>query len=104
MPICRPIGRSHSGRGEISPRIRPNQSMQGKVHPLVYEINTRCWLRRLSARSSHPVTLASVPESEFTRWRDLGFTHVWLLGVWPTGPRSRAAAMADPALRRALAE
>jgi glycosidase len=78
--------------------------MQGKVHPLVYEINTRCWLRSLSARSSHPVTLASVPESEFTRWRDLGFTHVWLLGVWPTGPRSRAAAMADPALRRALAE
>ena len=61
---------------------------------LAYEINTRCWLRDLSKQSGAPVTLANVPESEFQSWRKLGFTHVWLMGVWTSGPRSRAAALA----------
>jgi len=70
----------------------------------VYEINTRCWLRELAGQSNRPVTLGSVPESEIERWRDLGFTHIWLMGVWPTGPRSRSAALDNPAFRRALAD
>jgi hypothetical protein len=65
-------------------------------NPRVYEINTRCWLRDLSEAAGAPVTLASVPESEFARWAQLGFTHVWLLGVWTTGPRSRAAFLEHP--------
>ena len=71
--------------------------------PLVYEINTRCWLRELAARFNRPVTLGSVPDTEIDRWESLGFTHVWLMGVWPTGPRSRGAALGDPTFRRALA-
>ena len=71
-------------------------------HPLVYEINTRCWIRGLSAQFGRPVTLGSVPEAEFERWQKLGFTHIWLMGVWPTGPRSRAAALPNPAFRHAL--
>src|SRR5213594_2379877 len=76
-------------------------------HPLVYEINTRCWLRELAAQpggspDSPGLGLGSVPDAEFERWRDLGFTHIWLMGVWPTGPRSRAAALPNPALRHAL--
>src|SRR6266536_1475492 len=73
-------------------------------HPLVYEINTRCWLRDLAAQLGRPVTLGSVPDTEFEHWQQLDFTHVWLMGTWPTGPRSRAAAWADPTLRRAIAE
>ena len=74
-------------------------------HPLVYEINTRCWLRELAAQAGgNPDSpgLGSVPDAEFERWRNLGFTHIWLMGVWPTGPRSRAAALADPSSRRSL--
>jgi hypothetical protein len=64
--------------------------------PLVYEINTRCWLHDLSAAAGlspagqagipPPVTLATVPDDQFTHWQRLGFTHLWLMGVWQCGP------------------
>jgi len=72
--------------------------------PLVCEINTRCWLRELSARLGRAVSLASVPDSVLEAWRKPGFTHVWLMGVWPTGPRSRAAALSSQGMRRAFSE
>jgi hypothetical protein len=59
-------------------------------NPLVYEINTRCWLRELSDRLRIPVGLGEVPDEEIRRLHTLGFTHVWLMGVWKVGPRSRA--------------
>lgn len=71
--------------------------------PLLYEINTRCWLRELSAAAGRPLTLAEVPEAEIQRWRESGFTHVWLMGVWRSGPQARAAALNDPKLRQAYA-
>ena len=70
-------------------------------HPLLYEINTRCWLRELAGRCGRGITLATVPDDEFARWRQLGFTHIWLMGVWTTGPRARALALSHPDLRRA---
>jgi len=73
------------------------------AHPFVYEINTRCCLHELAAQlGSNPdgSGLGSVPDAEFERWRNLGFTHIWLMGVWPTGPSSRAAALADRTCRR----
>jgi hypothetical protein len=72
--------------------------------PLLYEINTRCWLRTLSERNGTTVALANVPDSEIAGWRKLGFTHVWLMGVWTTGPRSRAEALKSPELRRSYDE
>jgi hypothetical protein len=54
--------------------------------PLVYEINTRQWLCRLSERSGREIALANIPEREFTEWTRLGFTHIWLMGVWKCGP------------------
>jgi len=63
-------------------------------YPLIYEINTRCWLNELSDRLGRRATLADVPDSEFARWQRLGFTHIWLMSVWTTGPRSRAVALA----------
>jgi alpha amylase-like protein len=68
-------------------------------HPLVYEINTRCWLRGLSEAGGRRITLDSVPDSEVARWLQFGFTHIWLMGVWTTGPLSRAVAARDPSLR-----
>ena len=70
-------------------------------YPLLYEVNTRCWLRALSDQNGTPITLASVPESEVARWRNLGFTHIWLMGVWTPGPRARAEALQNPDLRKA---
>ena len=70
-------------------------------HPLLYEINTRCWLRALSQKSGTAITLANVPDSEIAGWVRLGFTHIWLMGVWTTGPRARAEALQHPELRKA---
>ena len=70
--------------------------------PLIYEINTRCWLRELSAGRVQPVHLGNVPDAEFLRWQQLGFTHIWLMGVWTTGPRSRECYMKLPETPRQL--
>jgi len=74
------------------------------MNPLLYEINTRCWLRQMSNRLGRPITLANVPDGEIAQWERLGFTHLWLMGVWTTGSRSRQLALNDPGLRRAYDE
>ena len=73
-------------------------------HPLLYEINTRCWLPELSRKYGREVTLDNLPDSTFARWQNLGFTHIWLMGVWTSGERSRSEALANPYLQRAYAE
>jgi len=74
------------------------------MNPILYEINTRCWLHELSERLGQPVTLTTVPDEEFARWQKLGFTHIWLMGVWTTGSRARRLALEEPNLRRAYDE
>jgi len=74
------------------------------THPILYEINTRCWLNALAAKYQRPITLATVPDEEVAAWQSLGVTHVWLMGVWTSGPGARALALAEPNLRRAYAE
>lgn len=68
------------------------------LHPLLYEINTRCWLRELSVRAGRTIQLGDVPEEEFIAWKRNGFTHVWLMGTWATCARAREAALNDSAL------
>jgi glycosidase len=58
----------------------------GDPHPLLYELNARHWLYELSSQAGRQVTLSDVPESEFLQWTRLGFTHIWLMGVWKCGP------------------
>ena len=53
------------------------------TQPLLYEINTRCWLAELSEKHGAKISLANIPESEFAEWEKFGFTHIWLMGVWP---------------------
>lgn len=69
-------------------------------HPLLYQINTRCWLQDLSSHHQRDVNLATVPDSEFAFWQKCGFTHVWLMGVWTTGAHAREIALNHPDLRR----
>lgn len=60
------------------------------TRPVLYEINTRCWLADLSVRAGRLLTLADIPPSEFESWQRRGFTHIWLMGVWSLGSRSLA--------------
>lgn len=72
--------------------------------PLLLEINARCWLGELSTKLGRPVTLDLVPEAEFAAWQTLGFSHIWLMGVWRSGPRARAQALSSPQLRTSFSE
>src|SRR5436190_22582697 len=74
------------------------------MFPLLYEINTRCWLRELSDKAGHGVTLDSVPLTEFEEWKRYGFTHIWLMGAWSTGPLARAQALTHSSLRQSYSE
>jgi hypothetical protein len=62
---------------------------------LLYEVNTRVWLRELSEKAGHPIKLNDIPETEFERWKRLGFTHIWLMGVWNVGPMVREEALSQ---------
>jgi len=72
--------------------------------PLLYEINTRCWLRELSEANGRGITLGNIPDAEFREWQRLGFTHIWLMGLWKGGPRARAQALSSSGLAQAFSE
>lgn len=77
---------------------------RGMSHPLLYEVNARQWLSALRAKHGVHVDLGSIPEEEFSDLKRFGFTHLWLMGVWPTGPKSRGQALEHGDLRRAYGE
>jgi glycosidase len=72
--------------------------------PLVYEINTRCWLGEVSQRYKDRIHLGNIPEEVFMEWQHLGFTHIWLMGVWTIGPQSRSQALSDSSQRQRFSE
>ena len=53
-----------------------------RTHPHLYEINTWPWLETLSRRAGASVTLAGVPDEEWSRLRDRGIDLVYLMGIW----------------------
>jgi hypothetical protein len=67
--------------------------------PVVYEINTICWLAGLSRRAGAAVTLGSVPEADWDALAALGVDAVWLMGVWERSPAGLAVALANAGLR-----
>jgi hypothetical protein len=69
-------------------------------NPLMYEINTRVWLRELSVRLHQPIQLDTIPEEELDRIAELGFHAVWFMGVWESGPESLNIARTLPGLQR----
>ena len=68
-------------------------------HPVVYEINTRVWVRELSAEAGRRLTLDTIPIEEIEAIATRGFDAVWLMGVWTTGLAAIQLARADDRLR-----
>jgi hypothetical protein len=76
--------------------LRENSGPDDDVNslcPLLYELNTRVWLRELSELAGRPLTIADVPDSDIRHWVNLGFTHVWAMGIWQIGPQAQRLAV-----------
>ena len=69
------------------------------MFPLVYEINTRIWLHKLSIEHNRSVTLGNIPDEEFAFFSNCGFDIVWLMGIWKPSQYSKAIATAHQGLR-----
>ncbi|MEN6438464.1 MAG: alpha-amylase family glycosyl hydrolase [Syntrophobacter sp.] len=65
---------------------------------LIYEINTWVWLAELGRGAQTPLTLASVPDTEWDNIAALGFDTVWLMGVWERSPAGIRISMANDGL------
>src|SRR5436189_5708137 len=57
--------------------------------PLLYQVNTRPFLKALSRQLGRKATLDDIPDDVLDRWAASGFEWVWLLGGWQTGTASR---------------
>lgn len=69
------------------------------MFPLVYEINTRVWLKELSDKLGRLITLEDVPKEEFEFFREAGFDIIWLMGVWKPSRYSAAISASHCGLR-----
>jgi glycosidase len=67
-------------------------------YPLVYEINTRVWLKELSEKFSTPISLSNIPISEVQKWADYNINAIWLMGIWNVGPSGEKIARAHKGL------
>ncbi len=70
--------------------------MTNSTHPLLYQVNTRVWLARLSQELSRQATLDDLPEVELDAIARQGFEWVYFLGVWQTGEAGRQISRANP--------
>jgi hypothetical protein len=68
-------------------------------HPLLFQINTRVWLRELSEQLNRPATLDDIPEEALQEFARQGFDWIYLLGVWQTGEAARSVSLAQPGWR-----
>ena len=57
-------------------RVPESESASARwpAHPLIYEINTWVWLRRLSRKYQRQITLANVPVAELAELAAWGST------------------------------
>ncbi|GGN50592.1 hypothetical protein GCM10011579_005500 [Streptomyces albiflavescens] len=67
--------------------------------PVIHEINTLIWLRELSSRYGHPVTLGEVPAVAWDEVVPRGVDAVWLMGVWERSPAGLEIALRDESLQ-----
>lgn len=65
----------------------------------VYELNVRTWRTERSAELGRPATLDDLDHDFLDRLVEDGFTWLYLLGVWPTGPVSAGTSRQDAHLR-----
>lgn len=60
--------------------------MTHRLHPSLYQVNTRVWLTSLSKTLGRPAQLDDITDRELDRLAKMGFEWVWFLSVWQTGP------------------
>jgi Alpha amylase, catalytic domain len=68
----------------------------------LYELNVRTWRTERSFELGRPATLDDLPESMLDQLVEHGFTWIYLIGVWPTGPLAREVSLRDQHLRTYL--
>lgn len=68
----------------------------------LYELNVRTWASERSAELGRPATLDDLPDTTLEHLAEHGFTWLYLMGVWPTGPLARSASLNDVSLRQYL--
>ncbi len=56
---------------------------------VIAEINTWVWLNDLEKKYGKPLTLDLVPSEEWNNLKNLGFTAIWLMGIWMRSPRGK---------------
>lgn len=72
-----------------------------RPHPILYEINTRVWLRELIKKHGNDLTLGTIPDSEWLHLQKLGFDCIWLMGVWKPSLQGTRIATCDDNLQKA---
>lgn len=68
----------------------------------LYELNVRTWVHERGAELGRPATLDDLPDAWLEHLAEHGFTWLYLMGLWPTGPLSRAVSQSDVSLRQYL--
>jgi hypothetical protein len=76
----------------------------GRVHPCLYQVNTRVLLTGLSRTLQRPTTLDDVPDNLLDRLASEGFDWVWFLGVWQTGASGRRISLENVEWHREFEE
>ncbi len=72
--------------------------MKWRSNPIVYEINTRIWLKDISNKYKTKMDLADVPDEVISDIKNLGFDAIWLMGVWEPSITGREIAASHPGL------
>ena len=73
-------------------------------YPLLYQVNTRVWLRELSQAQGRPATLDDIPDAELDQFAEIGFDWIWFLSVWQTGLGAQQVSRNNPEWRREFQE
>jgi glycosidase len=73
-------------------------------YPLLYQVNTRVWLRGLSERLGRAATLDDIPDAELDRLAEVGFDWIWFLSVWQTGAAGQRISRSNPEWRKEFQE
>ena len=66
-----------------------------RANPALYQINTRVTLHERGVALGRRATLDDVDDGMLDEIADRGFSWVWFLGVWQTGPAGRAVSRAN---------
>jgi hypothetical protein len=69
-------------------------------YPVLYQINTRVWLTKLSRALGRRATLDDIPDAELDRLAQNGFDWIWFLSVWQTGPAAQNISRGNPEWRK----